>query len=359
MLDRLQLTLSSIDKLERHRGHLLNWYRTDNLAALEPRYVSTVDSGNFLASLVAVRHGLEERLHASIVGPEWREALWDTWRLAENALRHGAFADRIPSANLLAGLAGMSKILDESPTDLSSWRDWLERLTAAANQLDASVIPPPLPTRRWVERLVEQIRERRDELAELAPWIEPLNIVRENAGYLPSGADAAESFSKLLDRWSRPQSLLVTADQAGSDAATIEALLPSLPNDKARSRVAMLIESLRATQAKAIRDRCRQTQDHLQRIERGMDFTVLYNETRHLFTIGFNLSMGRLDNSYYDLLASEAALTSFLTIARGEAHRRHWFQLGRPITRVGESLALVSWGGTMFEYLMPRLFLRS
>ena len=90
-----------------------------------------------------------------------------------------------------------------------------------------------------------------------------------------------------------------------------------------------------------------------------MDFGVLYNETRHLFTIGFNLSMGRLDNSYYDLLASEAALTSFLAIARGEAHRRHWFQLGRPVTRVGESLALVSWGGTMFEYLMPRLFLRS
>ena len=120
----------------------------------------------------------------------------------------------------------MSKILDESPTDLSTWRDWLERLTVAANQLDASVIPPPLPTRRWVERLVEQIHERRDELAELAPWIEPLHIVRENAAYLPSCADAAHSFSQLLDRWSRPQSLLATADQAGADAAMIEGSSP-------------------------------------------------------------------------------------------------------------------------------------
>ena len=146
MLDRMQLALTSIDKLERHRGHLLNWYRTDNLAVLEPRYVSTVDSGNFLASLVAVRHGLQERLNALIVGPEWREGFWDTWRLADNALRHGAFADRIPSTNLLAGLEGMAKILDESPGDLLGWREWLERLTVSANHLDASVIPPPLPT---------------------------------------------------------------------------------------------------------------------------------------------------------------------------------------------------------------------
>ena len=121
----------------------------------------------------------------------------------------------------------------------------------------------------------------------------------------------------------------------------------------------MLIESFARRKRRLCAIGAVKLEDHLQRIERGMDFTVLYNETRHLFTIGFNLSMGRLDNSYYDLLASEAALTSFLTIARGEAHRRHWFQLGRPITRVGETLALVSWGGTMFEYLMPRLFLRS
>ena len=65
-----------------------------------------------------------------------------------------------------------------------------------------------------------------------------------------------------------------------------------------------------------------------------MDFSVLYNQQRHLFAIGYNLTLGRLDNAHYDLLASEAALTSFLAVARGEAPRRHWFQLGRPLTRV-------------------------
>src|SRR5207244_6532045 len=103
--------------------------------------------------------------------------------------------------------------------------------------------------------------------------------------------------------------------------------------------------------------RCDRLADHAARLAAEMDFRLLYNDSRHLFSIGLNLSAGRLDASQYDLLASESALTSFLTIARGDARRRHWFQLGRPITRAAGSIALVSWGGTMFEYLLPRLFL--
>src|SRR5262249_52944005 len=90
-----------------------------------------------------------------------------------------------------------------------------------------------------------------------------------------------------------------------------------------------------------------------------MDFRFLYNFERNLFSVGFNLSLGRLDTAHYDLLASEASLTSFLAIARGQAPRKHWFQLSRPLTRVGGAPCLLSWGGTMFEYLMPRLFLKS
>lgn len=359
MLDRLQLALTNIDKLEKHRGHLLNWYRTDNLAALEPRYVSTVDSGNFLACLIALRNGLNETARKPIAGPEWRDGLLDTIRLAEHALRFGAFADRIPSEDLLAGLERLDRILQEQPSDLPEWHNWLERLTTEADKLDPNVIPPPLPTRRWVERLVEQIHERRAELLELAPWVEPLHVVRDNLAYAPTDPQLAESWRTIMFRWSEVLTFQAVADRAVADAAALESMLPRLPSDKARARVGALIERLRSSRAANYLERTQHIVEHIRRLERGMDFTVLYNESRHLFTIGFNLSMGRLDNSYYDLLASESALTSFLTIARGEAHRRHWFQLGRPITRVGDTLALVSWGGTMFEYLMPRLFLKS
>lgn len=89
-----------------------------------------------------------------------------------------------------------------------------------------------------------------------------------------------------------------------------------------------------------------------------MEFGFLYDETRNLFAVGFNVSGNRLDNSYYDLLASEARLTSFLLIARGAIPARHWFHLNRPLAHIHGKAVLLSWGGTMFEYLMPPLLLR-
>ena len=90
-----------------------------------------------------------------------------------------------------------------------------------------------------------------------------------------------------------------------------------------------------------------------------MDFRPLYKPERHLFAIGVQPGQGQLDGACYDLLASESCLTSYLTVARGDAPRRHWFQLGRPYIRAAGRIGLISWGGTMFEYLMPRLLLRS
>src|SRR5258708_47164 len=89
----------------------------------------------------------------------------------------------------------------------------------------------------------------------------------------------------------------------------------------------------------------------------AMDFTFLYNAQRDLFSIGYNETAGRLDASHYDLIASEACIPSFLAVARGEVPRKHWFQLARISTWAAGQWGLVSWGGTMFEYLLPRLLL--
>ena len=88
-----------------------------------------------------------------------------------------------------------------------------------------------------------------------------------------------------------------------------------------------------------------------------MKFGFLYKEDRHLFTIGLNMATGRLDASCYDLMSSEACLSSFLAVARGDAPRRHWFQLGRPYIEAADRIGLMSWGGSCFEYLMPRLMM--
>src|SRR5262249_38851981 len=117
--------------------------------------------------------------------------------------------------------------------------------------------------------------------------------------------------------------------------------------------------ALQSSSAGELAARCQRLADRAGALAGEMDFKLLYNEQRHLFSIGYSVALNRLDNTHYDLLASEACLTSFLGIARGAPPKRHWFPLGRPLTRAAGSVALLSWGGTMFEYLMPRLFLRS
>src|SRR5262249_10177862 len=127
---------------------------------------------------------------------------------------------------------------------------------------------------------------------------------------------------------------------------------------ESEARVDALVGAVNKSAAPALRSRLETIVGRAEAFAAAMDFRFLYNDQRHLFSIGFNRSVGRLDQSHYDLLASESALTSFLAIARGDVPKKHWFQLGRQLTQApGGGVALLSWGGTMFEYLMPRLLL--
>ena len=90
-----------------------------------------------------------------------------------------------------------------------------------------------------------------------------------------------------------------------------------------------------------------------------MDFAFLYDESRKLFTIGYHPDSFTADASFYDLLASEARLASFIAIARNDVPVEHWFRLSRSLNRSAGMTAMVSWSGSMFEYLMPVLVMRS
>lgn len=108
-----------------------------------------------------------------------------------------------------------------------------------------------------------------------------------------------------------------------------------------------------------LRERLEHLARRAEELAEGMDFGFLFDPQRKLFTIGFNVSANRADNSYYDLLASEARLTSFLAIAKGDVPTDHWFRLQRRFTVVDEEPLLLSWSGSMFEYLMPLLLMSS
>ncbi|WP_339081971.1 glucoamylase family protein [Pseudomonas sp. TMP9] len=99
--------------------------------------------------------------------------------------------------------------------------------------------------------------------------------------------------------------------------------------------------------------------EHARGMALAMDFAFLLEPERKLLSIGFCLSDNSLDSSCYDLLASEARLASLFAIAKGDVSTRHWFRLGRTATPLGNGSALISWSGSMFEYLMPSLVMRA
>ncbi len=166
----------------------------------------------------------------------------------------------------------------------------------------------------------------------------------------------------LVTAISKNVRLSETIELADVLATAIRAEVPDVNNEVVRWTEKLLVQA-RRHQAANDEPSPETGSDLNQLVERAekfaheMDFRFLYNHERELFTIGFNIVTGRLDSSHYDLLASEAAIASFLAVARGQVPRKHWFQLGRLAIRTGGEIGLMSWGGTMFEYLMPRLLL--
>jgi len=118
------------------------------------------------------------------------------------------------------------------------------------------------------------------------------------------------------------------------------------------------LETTRPEAAAALRQRLSAIALRAEAMVRAMDFRYLFDSSQKLFSIGRRVADGTLDSSCYDLLASEARLASFMAIAKGEVSPRHWFFLGRSLTPVGRGAALVSWSGSMFEYLMPMLVMQ-
>ena len=134
-----------------------------------------------------------------------------------------------------------------------------------------------------------------------------------------------------------------------------------IPQNDALTRIDALVESLARSAAAsgALVRRLSALVQHTKTMFDAMDFGFLFDPTRQLFSIGYRVAENSLNPSYYDLLASEARLTSFIAIAKGDVPSSHWFRLGRALTPFDRGSALVSWSGSMFEYLMPALVMRS
>jgi cyclic beta-1,2-glucan synthetase len=370
LLDRLGKTFAALDRLERSHGHFYNWYDTRTLKPLPPEFLSTVDSGNLLGCLIALKQGLQEKAAEPIPGPAARDGLRDALELAAEALR-----SLEPPARPRGGVQGLDGcvqeirgLLAEAPADLPEWDEWLRKLEEAARTLTErtakfaqEIEETPEELRRWVGLFAAQVGDRRAELAAVAPW---LPLLREMPAEPADGPAGGNGVPRDDARWrelravlSRPVSLAALRDRGKALRTDLTTLARSWRDGEGRRLLDRGAEAVGDSAAADLDEARRALASRAQAFAAAMDFKLLYSDDRCLFSVGYNLSQGRLEAAHYDLLASEACLTSFLAVARGDVPKKHWFQLGRPLTRTAGAITLLSWGGTMFEYLMPRLLL--
>jgi cyclic beta-1,2-glucan synthetase len=292
LLRRTRETLATMRGLERFGGHFYNWYDTRTLQVLPPHYVSSVDSGNLAGHLLTLGAGLRELAGEKIYAPE----IFQGWHDGIGVLR-----ELVPEHECWRT---QPTVGDDVPTTLRAADQLLGRMASDAATLGAALTGEGEEVQAWARSLGDQVNGHRKDLRRLAPWLESP----------PSVADRATV--PTLREW------------AQTEGAT----------EFARDRLAEL-ESL-ARQCDELAE---------------MDFSFLIDPVRELMATGFNVPERRRDNNYYDLLASEARLGSYVIVALGQAPQEHWFSLSRLLIAVGGEAILVSWSGSMFEYLMPLL----
>ncbi len=290
-VEKIESTFASIQKLEKFRGHLYNWYDTESLTPLEPRYVSSVDSGNLAGHLIALANCLE------------------AWGLeAEAAAERSLGID-----DILEILVEEAKKLPKNKSVLNPMRKGLlQQIEAMKVTLQKARTQPEL----FAIRLIE-------------------HSLLANKIFSTAARLAAETSGRSKDsiiHWSNV--LRSTIDNQFQDVSLNLSQIADF-----KQRLASLAASART-------------------LAYGMEFGFLYDEQRSLLTIGYRVNERMQDESCYDMLASEARLASFFAISKGDLPTRHWFRLGRILTELKGGAALVSWSGSMFEYLMPALVMR-
>jgi cellobiose phosphorylase len=339
-IERIERAFGTMRRLERHRGHFYNWYDTHSLQPLMPLYVSSVDSGNLAGHLLTLSSGLRELAEEKIFTPLVFAGLRDTL----GVLR------QLVGAN--AALAQLDTEIATPPVTLPAAFTALERASERAATIAQSLSDASVEVKRWATTLQRQCETQRDDLLLLAPWLRhvdrfahaPAEVTAKLAPFIHAPtlralADFPQTLGPLIHRAldgangngrSPPEQVRASLDEwtrCLSEAA-----------EHARERILSLEALARESDELA-----------------AMDFTFLFDGGRELFSIGYNVSERRRDISYYDLLASEARLCSYVTIAQGQVPQDHWFSLGRLLVGVKGEPTLVSWSGSMFEYLMPQL----
>jgi cyclic beta-1,2-glucan synthetase len=356
--------LDTLRRLEKYRGHFFNWYDTQTLLPLSPCYISTVDSGNCAAALVAVKQACETIQKQPLITASVLQGLRD-----HSVRLRKALPPSVHRPSLARRIAALIRQLEERPSNLFSWESVLREVIERVDELNESIdtayraafedpiYPGDDELRYWQRALSMRARAALAGLCELAPWL------KSPYQEMLRGYAAEPRFEDLLAVLARVPRLGDLSQTYGAIEDAMALLLESaLPwGSEPKDLLLHLHDQIGAARmcTRDLLDRFAQHASSAWHCAHSMDFAFLFDPDREQLHIGYNPEAARLDECCYDLLASEARTAVFFAVAKGDVPCQAWFYLGRKIASFRGYRTLVSWSGTMFEYLMPSIFMKT
>lgn len=336
-IERTGNTFKTLALMERYKGHFYNWYDTVSLVPLYPKYVSMVDSGNLVASLMVLRQGLGALQNEKILTIQQVAGLQD----ALSVIRSTINKKNMPP--LLEEMESTLLLLQEPaefsiPKVVTALQLLAEKTTILKTEKEIS---ENTEATDWVNRFEAQLHDQLQCIAHFCSWAPQLPL--------------PEQFSTLKVLEEFP-----TFKELPGFEKTIPQLITEYTDltSEEQEQLKQLAQAVQtaAANTKAFFSEIGQLENNCQEFS-GIDYDFLYNKTQNLFHIGYNVSEEVVDKSFYDMLASEARLGIYAAIAQGKIPQAAWFSLGRLVTNLGSDPVLLSWSGSMFEYLMPQMLM--
>jgi len=320
-IDKIDIIITNMNDLKREHGHFYNWYDTRTKEPLWPRYISTVDSGNLLANMWILKKSMEDLKNNPVIRTKEILALKDIYKIIEK--EYSSMKIRFASS---VSIDQYTEIIEEVIDVINKNNEFKniinEQCKSKHNFVNSKVNEE---TRYWIRKLINEANMKKSFFKDLFFGTEYM-FKDKFVESVPTLKELEEKYKKYRNDY----------------GDNLECDIKSKIN---------IIELYLEKIDKIIK--------YVDDITKSMNFRFLYDEKRGLFSIGYNVEEKSLGSSYYDLLASESRIASFVAIAKNDVPKEHWFKLGRAMTNAFHSHALVSWSGTMFEYFMPSLIMKS
>jgi len=337
-VERLEHTIDTMAKLNRWNGHFYNWYSLTTLEPVEPMIISSVDSGNLAVYLIALTESLKDMLKSPLIGREMLMYVKELMMQQKEMAGQKKFS--------------LDALLAFEHINLSEWKALLSELKETSKESELFAIT--------FEREMNCFFNWMSELDNLPA------LTKELKYHCPHTSDKVICLLEKLQLVLSPAAMIVEYDEIQYELSDcLKSICDEHCGDINLDEFRKWIENVKSavSESKAFAEkfvaRCGNLIDKIDGFFKQMDFNPLYDNKLDLFSVGYDTGKKQLFDSYYDLLASEARQTSFIAIAKDDVPNKHWFKLGRRLTIIGNTKALLSWSGTMFEYLMPNLVMKN